>query len=104
MDVHVGGVGCCCICHNVTSRSFCCSIALCRLAPLLARLSRGKPRVAAIETGVSLLGLVEPDAIGVFAHHTHGDRHVGMAVAAKLGTLSVVDALALGPEPHLVQA
>src|SRR5918911_1247921 len=69
-----------------------------------ARLVCGEPSRPLAETGVLLLGVVEPSAVGILADNAHGDRHIRMSVAAQLGALAVVDALALGLEPHLVQA
>src|SRR6218665_471427 len=40
----------------------------------------------------------------VFADHTDRDRHIGMVLAAELGTLAVVETFTLSLEPGFVQA
>src|ERR1019366_9163294 len=44
----------------------------------------------------------EPSRIVLLAYDTNSNRHIGMVLAANLGTLPIIDALAFGLEPGFV--
>ena len=58
----------------------------------------------AATAGEFLLRLRQPVGIVVLADHADGDRHVGVVLAADFRALAVIDSVALGLEPGLVQA
>ena len=91
--VVVGVIGVCCVGHDEIRRP-----CIRPVQSVAASLTPPEP-----PAGVLLLGVGEPGGVVGVVHHPDLDRHVGVAVAAQLRALAVVDALALGLEPGLVE-
>ena len=98
MSSRVGGVSSC-VCHGETSM-----VLPCFFSDYSARRLRRARRRRRRSRRISSSPPRARRRSRCLADDADGDRHVGMAVAAQFRALAVVDALALGLEPGLVEA